>query len=121
MLYVFLSKPFEEWNFEKFSSYVLGQVFFSQKSIVFKWKQIRFKNFINFCFASSDSLKALTGCFEKLENLAKRFGVKKDLKQPVTAFELSDEAKQKNKEILILICFRLKMMLIEKSWAKKVT
>ena len=99
MSYVFLSKPFEEWNFEKFSSYVLGPVFFSQKSIVFKWKQIRFKKFINFCFAFSDSLKALTGCFEKLEILAKRFGLKKDLKQPVTAFKLSEEAKQKSKEI----------------------
>ena len=97
MLYVFLSKPFKEWNFEKFSSYVLGPVF-SQKSIVFKWKQIRFKKFINFCFASSDSLKALTGCFEKLEILAKRFGLKKDLKQPVTAFKLSEEAKQQSKE-----------------------
>ena len=73
-----------------------GPSFFSQKSIVFKWKQIRFKKVINFCFASSDSLKALTGCFEIL---AKRFGLKKDLKQPVTAFKLSEEAKQKRKEI----------------------
>ena len=27
----------------------------------------------------SDSLEAVTGCFEKLENSAKRFGLKNDL------------------------------------------
>ena len=67
MLYVFLSKPFKEWNFVKFQVTFLAQFFFSQKSIVFKWKQIKFEIFLNFYFASSDSVKAVTGCFEKLE------------------------------------------------------
>ena len=31
---------------------------------------------LDFCFAPSDSLKAVTGCFEKLETSAKRFGLK---------------------------------------------
>ena len=78
MLYVFLSKPFKDWNFENFQVTFLAHIF-SQKSISFKWKQIRFKMYISFCFASSDSLKALTGCFEKHEISAKRFGLKNDL------------------------------------------
>ena len=32
-------------------------------------------------------------------------------KQPVTAFKLSEEAKQKLKDIFILICYHLKTML----------
>ena len=31
---------------------------------------------LNFYFASSDTLKAVTGCFEKLEISAKRIGLK---------------------------------------------
>ena len=63
-------------EFWKFSSYLLGQVFFSQKSIIFKWKQIKFKIYLNFFFASTDSLKAVPGCFEKLDISAKRIGLK---------------------------------------------
>ena len=78
MLYVFLSKPFNEWSFENFQVTYLAN-FFSQKSIVFKLKQIKFKIYLNFFFASTASLKAVTGCIDKLENSVKRFGLKKDL------------------------------------------
>ena len=56
---VFLLKPFKQWICEKL------QVFcrvFSQKNIVFQWRQFRNKFSLNFCFASFDSLKAVTGC-----------------------------------------------------------
>ena len=50
--------------------------FFTKKIIVFKWEQIKIKISLCFCFASTDSLKAVTGCFEKLEISAKGFGLK---------------------------------------------
>ena len=76
MLYVFLLKPFKKWSFEKFKVTFLAPPFFSQKSVVSKWKQIKIKIYLNFCFASSDSLKNVTGCFENLEISAKRYGLK---------------------------------------------
>ena len=51
---------------------------FPQKIIVFQWKQFKIRFSLNFCFASSDSLKAVTGCFEKFEVSAKRFGLRKN-------------------------------------------
>ena len=80
MLYVFLLKPFKWWNFEKNQVKFLAQ-FFHKKIIVFKKKQIKIKIFLNFCFASTDSLKAVTGCFENFEISAKRVGLKNYLNQ----------------------------------------
>ena len=39
----------------------------------------RLANVLYFHFASFDSLKAVTGCFEKLDTSAKRFGLKNDM------------------------------------------
>ena len=61
MLYVFLIKPFKQRNFETLQVFLAE--FFQKKIIVFHWKQIKIKFFLNFCFASFDSLKAVTGCF----------------------------------------------------------
>ena len=79
ILYVCVLKPFKQWNFDKLQVFwasfsttklsffngsksksgFLGE-FFHNKVIVFQWKQIKI---LNFCFASFDSLKAVTGCF----------------------------------------------------------
>ena len=59
-------------NFEKF------QVNFWPS--FFKRKQIKIKMSLIFYFASSDTLKAVTGCFEKLEISAKRIGLKTHFK-----------------------------------------
>ena len=80
MLYVFLIKPFKQWNFENFQGFLAE--FFHKKLIVSQWKHFQTKFSLNFCFASFDSLKVVTGCFEKLEILAKRFGLKKGLILP---------------------------------------
>ena len=61
ILYVCVLKPFKQWNFDKLQVF-LGE-FFHNKVIVFQWKQIKIKFSLNFCFASFDSLKAVTGCF----------------------------------------------------------
>ena len=74
MLYVFLLKLFKQWNFEK--NQVKFWPYFFTKKIVFKWEQIKIKFSLCFCFASTGSLKAVTGCFEKLEVSEKRFGLK---------------------------------------------
>ena len=37
---------------------------------------VKIKIWLIFCFASSDSLKAVIGCFEKFEISAKRYGLK---------------------------------------------
>ena len=62
MFYVFLLKPFKQWISEKNQVTFLAQ-FFLRKIIFFKWKQIRIKISLNFCFASFDSLRAVTACF----------------------------------------------------------
>ena len=80
MLYVFLIKPFKQWNFEKFQVFLAE--FFHKKLIVSQWKHFKTKFSLNFCFASFDSLKVVTGCFEKLETSAKRFALKKSLNIP---------------------------------------
>ena len=80
MLYVFLIKPFKQWHFEKF--HVFLAKFFHKKLIFSQWKHFKTKFSLNFCFASFDSLKVVTGCFEKLETSAKRFGLKKSLNLP---------------------------------------
>ena len=59
MLYVFLIKPFKQWSFEK-TLFFTGQVI-PQKIIVFQRKQYKIRFSLVFCFASFDSLKALTG------------------------------------------------------------
>ena len=61
ILYVCVLKPFKQWNFDKLQVF-LGE-FFHNKVIVFQWKQIKIRFSLNFCFASFDSLKAVTGCF----------------------------------------------------------
>ena len=73
MLYVFLLKPFKAWSFEKLQGTFL--TVFPQKKLSFfnGSKKIRFS--LIFCFALFDSFKALTGCLEKLEILANRFGL----------------------------------------------
>ena len=63
-------------EFRKNSSLFFGPVFSQKKIIVFKWEQIKIKTSFCFCFASTDSLKAVTGFFEKFEISAKRFGLK---------------------------------------------
>ena len=60
MLYICLLKPFKQWNFENIQVF-FGRVF-PQKIIIFQWKQTKIKFSLNFCFASFDSLKAVTGC-----------------------------------------------------------
>ena len=61
----------EKW---KTSGFFFGQVF-PQKAIVFQWNKFKFKFSLDFCFASFSSLKALTGCLDKLEISAKQFGL----------------------------------------------
>ena len=61
MLYNCVLKPFKQWNFDKLQVF-LGE-FFHNEVIVFQRKQIKIKFSLNFCFASFDSLKAVTGCF----------------------------------------------------------
>ena len=60
MLYFCLLKPYKQWIFEN-TQVFFGRVF-PQKIIVFQWKQTKIKFSLNFCFASFDSLKAVTGC-----------------------------------------------------------
>ena len=74
MLYVFLINLFKQGNFEKFQVFLAE--FFHKKFIVFQWKHLKTKFSLNFCFASFDSLKAITGCFSKLEISAKKYGLK---------------------------------------------
>ena len=54
---------------------------FPRTTIVSQRKQYKVRFSLIFCFASVDSFKALTGCLEKLEVLAKRFGLKKNFHQ----------------------------------------
>ena len=60
MLYVFLLKPFKQLNFEKIQVFLAE---FFHIVTVFQWKQIKIKCFLNFCFASFDTLKTVTACF----------------------------------------------------------
>ena len=62
-------------EFWKNSGYFFGRVF---PQSVFQRKQYRIRFFLIFCFASFDSFKPLTGGCEKLDFLAKRFGLWKD-------------------------------------------
>ena len=73
MVYVFLLKPFKQWNLKKFR--LLCWLSISTKHYGFSRKAIQVYFPLDFCFASFPSLKALTGCLEKLEILAKRFGL----------------------------------------------
>ena len=77
MLYVFLLKSFKEWKLEKILFTFLAQFF--HKKHRFGIEADQKQKTLSFCFASSDILKAVTGCFEKLEISAKRFGLKNDL------------------------------------------
>ena len=56
---------------------------FPQKTIVFQWKEDKTKFSLNFQFALYDSLKALTGCLEKL-----RFAKIDDTIWSIKRFEL---------------------------------
>ena len=69
MLYVFLLKPFKQCNSEKLQITLLAK-FLHKKTFVFHWKLFIFKISLDFYFASFPSLKALTGCLEKVESLA---------------------------------------------------
>ena len=60
--------------FWKTWGYFFGRVF-PQTIIVSQRKQYKIRFFLILCFASFDSFKALTGCLEKLEILAKWFGL----------------------------------------------
>ena len=73
MLYVFLLKPFKLWNFEKLQITLLAK--FLHKNYRFLKEYFIFKLSLGFYFASFPSLKALTGCLEKVENLASWFGL----------------------------------------------
>ena len=60
--FIYLSiKTIQAMEFRKYSGF-FGRVF-PQKTFVFQWKQTKIKFSLNFCFASFDSLKAVTGCF----------------------------------------------------------
>ena len=74
MVYVFLLKPFKQWNFEQVQIFSLANYFYKKLSFS-NGKQFKFKFPLVFFFASFPSLKSLTGCLEKLEILAKRFGL----------------------------------------------
>ena len=78
MLYVFQMKPFKQKNFEKPQVFC---PFFHKKVFMFQWKHLKIKFSLVFCFASFDSLKAITGCLEKFEISAKRFDLENDLNQ----------------------------------------
>ena len=78
-------KPLKEWSFEKLQVF-LAEVF-HKNIIVFQWKHFKTKFSLNFCFASFDSLKAITGCFSKLEISAKQFGLKTIRTSPVLGLE----------------------------------
>ena len=78
MLYVFLSKPFKEWSFENFQVTYLAKFFFLKKASFLNGSRLNLK-LLKFFIASTDSLKAVTGCIDKLENSVKRFGLKNDL------------------------------------------
>ena len=67
-------KNFEEGGFLKSLRLLFGQIF-PQTTIVSQRKQYEVRFSLIFCFASVDSIKALTNCLEKLEILAKRFGL----------------------------------------------
>ena len=74
MLYVFLLKP-NNGILKKDQVLFLAQFF--HKNLSFLTGSRSELNFYpNFYFASSDSLKAVKGCFEKLEISAKRFCLK---------------------------------------------
>ena len=66
---IHLSRLVKQLNNDKF------YVFFFIKKI--GWPMLYV--FLCFHFASFDSLKAVTGCFEKFDTSAKRFGLKNDL------------------------------------------
>ena len=55
-------------DFEKLQVTLLAEFFHKELTFFIRFSLI-------FCFASFDSFKALTGCLEKLEILAKWFGL----------------------------------------------
>ena len=71
----FSIETIQAMEFWKTSDYFVGQVFPQKKTIVFQWKHFIFKFSLDFYSASFPSLKALTGCLEKIENLANWFGL----------------------------------------------
>ena len=73
----FSIETIQAMEFCKTSIHFVGQNFPQKQILFFQWKQLKIKFSLTFCFASSDSLKAVTGCFQKLEVSAKRFGLKK--------------------------------------------
>ena len=74
-VYIFLLKPFQQWNFEKRQVFFVGQLF-PQKHFSFSVEAFQVEAFsLDFCFASFSNLNDLPGCLEKLEILAKRFGL----------------------------------------------
>ena len=76
----FANKTIQGTKFWKTLGYFFGLVF-PHTTIVSQRKQYKVSFSLIFCFASVDSFKALTGCLEKLEVLAKRFGLKKNFHQ----------------------------------------
>ena len=73
MVYIFLLKPFKAWIFVKIQFTCLTKFLNIQLSFLHGSKKNRLS--LNFCFASFDSFKALTGWLEKLERLANWFGL----------------------------------------------
>ena len=76
----FAIKTIQGTDFWKTWGYFFGRVF-PQLTIVSQRKQYKLRFSLIFCFALVDSFKALTGCLEKLEVLAKRLGLQKGFHQ----------------------------------------
>ena len=70
----FAIKTIQGTDFCKTWGYFFAR-FFPHTTIVSQRKQYKVRFSLIFCFASVDSFKALTGYLEKLEILAKRFGL----------------------------------------------
>ena len=69
----FSVETIQDMDFEKLQVTFLAELFHIQLTFFNGSKKIRFS--LIFCFASFDSFKDLTGCLEKLEILANRFGL----------------------------------------------
>ena len=70
----FSIKTIQSMEFWKTSGYFFGPTF-PQTTIFFQRNHYKFRFSLIFCFAPFDSFKTLTGCLEKWEILAKRFGL----------------------------------------------
>ena len=69
----FSIETIQDMDFEKLQVTFLAELFHIQLTFFNGSKKISFS--LIFCFASLDSFKALTGCLEKFEILANRFGL----------------------------------------------